>query len=285
VNPRTQAFTLSELIVSITVLVALVLLFSRLFVSATNLTTSGHKRMDAEAQVRPLFERFAVDLAQMIKRTDVDFFGKGTAAPNSAGGTMSGNDQFAFFSTVPGYHSSNVSPSPVSLVAYRIGTNKLERMAKALSWNGASASDAPIVFLPLTIAGNWSAATTATADADYELIGPYIFRFEYHYLLKNGTVSVTPWEATGGHPSVRGLQDVAAISVSLAALDPKSRQRIAEGDLAVLAGTMNDFSASMNPGDLLAQWQSAVTASNALPQSSLGAVRLFERTFWLAPKL
>ena len=91
-NPRTQAFTLSELIVSITVLVALVLLFSRLFVSATNLTTSGHKRMDAEAQVRPLFERFAVDLAQMIKRTDVDFFGKGTAAPNSAGGTMPGND-------------------------------------------------------------------------------------------------------------------------------------------------------------------------------------------------
>lgn len=283
-NPRTHAFTLSELMVSITILVALVLLFSRLFVSATNLTTSGQKRMDAEAQVRPLFERFAVDLAQMIKRTDVDFFGKGTATPNSAGGTMPGNDQFAFFSTIPGYHSSNVSPSPVSLVAYRIGANKLERMAKALSWNGASASDAPIVFLPLTIAGNWSAATNATADADYELIGPYIFRFEYHYVLKNGTVSVTPWEA-GGHSSVRGLQDVAAISISLAALDPKSRLRIAEADVAAIARTMNDFSASMSPGDLLAQWQSAVTASNGLPQSSLGAVRLFERTFWLTPKL
>lgn len=281
---RTQAFTLSELLVSITILVALVLFASQLFVGATNLTTSGHRRMDAEAQVRPLFQRFALDLAQMVKRADVDFFGKGTAAPNSAGGMMPGNDQFAFFSTVPGYHSSNLSPSPVSLVAYRIGANKLERMAKALVWNGASPSDVPILFLPLTIAGNWSAATTATADADYELIGPYVFRFEYHYLLKNGAVSVTPWDASGGPASVRGLQDVAAVTISLATLDPKSRLLIKEADLATLAGTMNDFSASMNPGDLLVQWQSAVSGPNNLPPSSLGSVRLFERTFSLTPK-
>jgi len=282
---RAQAFTLTELLVSITILVALVLLASRLFVSATDIITVGNKRMEAEAQVRPLFERCSVDLAQMIKRSDVDFFGKGTATPNSAGSAMPGNDRFAFFSTVPGYHSSNASPSTVSLVAYRIGANKLERMAKALSWNGASPSEIPIVFLPLTIAGNWAAATNAATDADYELIGPYVFRFEYYYLLKNGAVSVTPWETTTGHTSVRGLQDVAAISISIAILDPKSRQLISEDELGTLAGTMNDFSASMRPGDLLAQWQSAVAASNGLPRPALGAVRVFERTFLLTPKL
>src|SRR5687767_5772506 len=122
-----HSFTLTELLVSISVLVALVLLFSRLFVSATSLTTSGRKRMDTEGQVRPLFERFAVDFAQMIKRSDVDFFGKGTEPPNSVGGTMSGNDQLAFYSAVPGYHPAAVSPSPISLVAYRIGGTKLER--------------------------------------------------------------------------------------------------------------------------------------------------------------
>ena len=281
---RAHAFTLTELLVSITILVALVLLVSRLFVSASDVTTSGNRRIDADAQVRPLLARFAVDLAQMVKRPDVDFFGKGTAAPNSAGGAMPGNDRAAFFSTVPGYHSSSLSPSPISLVAYRVGTNKLERMAKALLWNGASASDTPIVFLPLTIAGNWAAATNAASDADYELIGPYVFRFEYYYTLKNGTLSVIPWDANAGHTSTSGLQDVAAISIAIGTLDPKSRQLISDDGLATLAGTMNDFSASMNPGDLLAQWQGAVNAATGLPRPSLSAVRFYERTLPMAPK-
>src|SRR5688500_2299982 len=169
-----QGFTLTELLVSIAVLVALVLLFSRLFLSATSLTASRNKRMDTDGQVRPLFERFAVDFAQMIKRSDVDFFGKGTVAPHSVGGTMPRNDQLAFYSAVPGYHASAVSPSPISLVAYRIGPRKLERMAKALLWNGASAADPPIVYLPLTISGNWVAATNDNPDADYDLIGPSV---------------------------------------------------------------------------------------------------------------
>jgi prepilin-type N-terminal cleavage/methylation domain-containing protein len=280
---RSPAFTLTELLVSIAILAVLVLVISRLIVSASNITISGNKRMDADGQVRPLFERFAVDFAQMIKRPDADFFGKGTGAPNSVGGAMPGNDRFAFYATVPGYHASGVSPSPVALLAYRISTNKLERMAKALWWNGASPSGFPIVFLPLTIAGNWTAATNADSDPDYELIGPYVFRFEYYYILKNGALSVTPWDTAAGHGSVGGLQDVAAISISLGTLDPKSRRLITEEGLEGLARTMNDFSASMKPGDLLAQWQGALNGANGLPRPSLAAVRLYERTFLLTP--
>jgi prepilin-type N-terminal cleavage/methylation domain-containing protein len=282
-NNRRHAFTLTELLVSITILAILVLVVSRLLISASNIAISGNKRMDADGQVRPLFERFAVDLAQMVKRSDADFFGKGTGAPNSVGGAMPGNDQFAFYSTVPGYHLSGVSPSPVSLVAYRIGTNKLERMAKALGWNGASSSGLPIVFLPLTIAGNWTAATNTDSDSDYELIGPYVFRFEYSYVLKNGALSVTPWDSTAGHTGVGGLQDVAAISISIGTLDPRSRQLITDEALAALGRTMNDFSPSMGSGDLLAQWQGAVNDATGLPRPSLAAVRLYERTFSLAP--
>jgi prepilin-type N-terminal cleavage/methylation domain-containing protein len=286
---RANGFTLTELLVSIAVLTALVLLFSRLFISATSLTTSGNKRMDTDAQVRPLFERVAVDFAQMIKRSDVDFFGKGTGVPNSVGGSMPGNDQLAFYSNVPGYHSSGVSPSPISVVAYRIGANKLERMAKALLWNGDTGSGMPMVFLPLTIATNWPTATDLTAaptpEPDAELIGPYVFRFEYYYILKNGTSSVTPWDASAGHTSATGLQDVAAISISMAALDPKSRLLISDGDLSALAGTMNDFSASMNPGDLLSQWQRALYAATGLARPSISSVRLYEHTFSITPKL
>jgi hypothetical protein len=277
------AFTLTELLVSIAILVGLVLLFSRLFVSATGVTTSGSKRMDTDGQVRPLFERFAVDLAQMVKRSDVDFFGKGADAPNSVGGPMTGNDQLAFYSAVPGYHPSAVSPGPISLVAYRIGANKLERMAKALLWNGASATDTPIIYLPLTIAANWVAATNTNPDADYELIGPYVFRFEYYYVLKSGTLSVTPWDATAGHTNVSGLQDVAAVQICMAALDPKSRDLMSDNQLETLTASMSDFSPPMGFGDLLAQWQTALNAATALPRPAISAVRLYERSFAISP--
>jgi type II secretory pathway component PulJ len=281
---RGAGFTLAELLVSVAVLIALVLLFSRLFVSAAAITASGGKRMEIDAQVRPLFERLAADFAQMPKRPDLDFFGKGTAAPNSAGGTMPGNDQIAFYSMVPGYHASSGSPGPISLIAYRINTNTLERMAKGLLWNGASSTDTPVVFLPLTIFSNWTSATNSAADRDYELIGPYVFRFEYYYLLKSGAVAGIPWDALSGHLTTNGLQDVAAISICLAALDSKSRIPTSDADLKTLALTMNDFSPSMNPGELLTQWQSALNSSTRIPRRALSAVRLYERTFALSPK-
>src|SRR5205809_1472770 len=152
------AFTLAELLVSIGVLVLLILVATQLLNSAATITTLGHKQMDADSQARQLLDRMAIDFAQMVKRNDVDFFAKGTAAPNSVGGAMAGNDQIAFYSTVPGYYPSTGSKSPVSLVAYRINSlsgatafNKMERLGKGLVWNGVSTTDAPVVFLPLTI--------------------------------------------------------------------------------------------------------------------------------------
>ena len=296
---RSSAFTLTELLVSITILVALVLLVSQLFVSASRLTTSGNKRMDIDAQIRPLFERFAIDLAQMVKRSDVDVFGKGTGAPNSVGGLMPVSDQLAFYSTVPGYQPSSGAASSISLVAYRISANKLERMAKALTWNGASASDTPIVFLPLTIAGNWAAATNNNSDSDYELVGPYVFRFEYYYILKNGTLSITPWDTIAGHTSISGLQDLAAISICLAALDPKSavildnsNQIPAPNDnISKLAMKLSDYTPGTLSGQLLANWQTVLDNKNsvdseiaAMPRPAVSAVRIYERCFSLSPK-
>jgi type II secretory pathway component PulJ len=281
---RRAAFTLTELLVSIAVLVALVLLFSRVFVNASAITTFGNKRIETDGQVRPLFERLGADLAQMLRRSDLDFFGKGTAAPNSIGGIMPGNDRFAFYSAVPGYHASSSSPGPISLIAYRINTNTLERMTKGLLWNGASSTDAPVVFLPLTISGVWASATNSLTDSDYELIGPYVFRFEYYYVLKNGTVATVPWDVGSGHLSVNGLQDVSAISICLAALDSKSRLLTSDADLNTLTLAMSDFSPSMNPGELLTQWQSALCSATGIPRPALSAVRLYERTFALSAK-
>src|SRR6266496_5754009 len=157
-------FTLAELAVSVGVLAVLVLLFTLLLNSTASITTLGHKQMDADSQARQLLDKMAVDFAQLVKRSDLDFFAKGTVAPNSVGGAMTGNDQIAFYSAVPGYYPPSGSQSPVSLVAYRVNSlsgatafNKLERLGKGLVWNGVSSVDKPVVFMPLTISATWPA--------------------------------------------------------------------------------------------------------------------------------
>lgn len=89
-----KAFTLVEMLVSITVLTLIVLLISRLFNSASALITSGNKRMDVDGQARPLLDRMAMDFAQMVKRSDVDYYVK------SSSNAQAGNDQIAFYSVV-----------------------------------------------------------------------------------------------------------------------------------------------------------------------------------------
>lgn len=278
-----KAFTLVELLVSIALLTLLVLLMSRLFNSAASVTTAGNKHMDADAQARGVLDRMAVDFAQMVKRPDVDYYLKSSA------NAQTGNDQLAFYSLVQGY--SSMASSPVSLIAYRIDSDQqMHRMAKGLIWNGASPSPsplptpAPLIFGPGAISATWPAATNAAADADYEAIAPYVFRFEYYYLLKSGAVSDTPWDTTA-HGGVSGFQDVAAIAVAISAIDPKSRVLVSSSQLTALSATMNDFNSAMKPGQLLAQWQTAINTTTTIPRTALNGIRSYERHFSLLPKL
>ena len=70
--PDQAAFTLAELLVTVGVLVLLVLLATQLLNSAATVTTLGHRQMDADSQATQLFDRMAIDFAQMVKRSDVD---------------------------------------------------------------------------------------------------------------------------------------------------------------------------------------------------------------------
>src|SRR5262245_17145365 len=69
-------FTLAELLVTTGVLVLLVFLGSQLVNSTATVTTLGHKQMDTDAQARQLLDRMAIDIAQMVKRSDVDYYVK-----------------------------------------------------------------------------------------------------------------------------------------------------------------------------------------------------------------
>ncbi len=271
------AFTLAELLVSVGVLVLLVLLATQLLNSAATITTLGHKQMDADSQARQLLDRMAIDFAQMVKRSDVDYYFKGAPPTN----TQTGNDQIAFFTMMPGYYPSGpttLQKSPFSLVAYRINAqNKLERMAKGLVWNGEP-TGTPLVFLPLTIAGNWPTATNASPDTDYEEIGPQIFRFEYSYLLADGTRSIAPGNISG----------LAAILVDIAVIDSKSKVLLTDAQIATFttpgaANFLSDCTAGMVPGQLRAQWQDTLNGITSLPRPAIAGIRLYERYFYLSP--
>src|SRR5213595_463986 len=152
-----EGFTLAELLVSVFVLLLLILMFTQLMTSATAITRSDHKHIDTDTQAREVLDRMAVDFAQMLKRTDVDYYVKQRTGYNGHGNGHGwgqghngdkGSDQIAFFSHVPGYYPTGYTvgqQSPISLVAYRVNEGnannnpaygRLERIAKGLGWNG-----------------------------------------------------------------------------------------------------------------------------------------------------
>jgi hypothetical protein len=288
-----EAFTLVELLVAISVLTLLIVLVARLFSAAASTTSTSNKHVETDAAARPILDRLAIDITQIVKRTEIDYYLKSPANPQTASGATPGNDQLAFFAQASGYYPSTGSQSPFSLVAYRVNSdvtsqsfNKIERLGKGLLWNGVSGSSVPIVFLPLQIVTNWPAATNSTPDpqGDYEIIGPNVFRFEYYYLLRSGAFSDAPWDAAAGHSSVNGMQDVSAIVVTLGAIDPKSSSLITSSQLTSLAVSMADYTPTMRPGDLVAQWESAINQSSGtplIPRIALSAIRVYERYFYL----
>ena len=359
----TDGFTLAELVVTVGVLVLLVLLATQLLKSAATVTTLGHKQMDADSQTRQLLDRMALDFAQMLKRSDVDYYLKSSATPPPTGVRnllQPGNDKIAFYSTVPGYYPSTGSQSPVSLVAYRINLqNKLERMGKGLVWNAVSVNQTPVVFMPIPIASAvptpelppppatptpsptpaWQEISSTGTWSDSEVSGPQVFRFEYYYLLKGQTdpinpgttysplFSDTPWDtricscpsptpaatptaiptatplpvATPTPPSLcchvapEGMQDVAAVVVVIAVIDPKSKALLDTVDptgakLSRLNGAdgspplLVDFAAGMTPGQLLTQWRAALDANTVgLPLPAISGIRVYERYLYLSP--
>jgi hypothetical protein len=278
------------MLVAISVLALLVLLVTQLINSAASVTTLGSKRMDADSQTRPLFDRMALDFAQIVKRSDVSYYLK------TAGTPMPGNDLVGFYSVVEGYYPT--TPSPISVVAYRVNSdssnsvayNCLERMGKGLDWNAASTTGIPVVFLPLTIHDTWPSVAsssayddTAPAKRTYELIGPQVLRFEYYYLEKttgNLVAYPTGWTSL----SAVAIRDAAAIVVAIAVIDPKSKVLLSNSQIAALAESLPDYSSGWGPGELLAKWQSTLDNPATLPRPAISGVRLYERYFYISDR-
>jgi hypothetical protein len=250
---------------------------AQLMTSAAAVSRTGNKHISTDTQARTALDRIALDIARMVKRTDIDYYVKGVtnykknghAWGNHGTTTQPLNDQIAFFTQVPGYYASSTAQSPISIVSYRVNQNqtpgypnymKLERLGRGLPWNGGgSNSNPPLVFLPVTIGSLWPWAINNTntcggngnnnscdPNGYYETIGPGVFRMEYYYVLKNGQATSFPWNTDAGHTSIAGigLGDVEAIAVVIAVIDSAGRALIDAANstsLYDLASDLSDF--------------------------------------------
>jgi hypothetical protein len=223
------------------------------------------------------------------------------------------NDYIGFYSQVPGY--STGSPSPLSLVAYRVNGlstsqsyNKLERLGKGLLWNGLGNLNLnnpdtlkPVFFLPTLIKDMWPSMGNNNADTpapgDYETIGPQVFRFEYYYLLKSGDLTDSPWDQTARPtqtsltaPASIGLVDVEAIAVTIAVIDLASRSLLTDANLLDLQLYMEDFKTQkgngpVKIGQVETQWNQVLTdpltypKTADMPRAAVQSIRIYNRYF------
>ena len=299
------------MLVSISILALLVLLVTQLVNSATAVMTKGRKGSDADAEARLVFDRMAADFARMVRRSDVDLFGKDSAGARS----MEGNDQLAFYSAVPGYYSTptpTATPSrnernPVSVVAYSMssdpsGRPQLVRLAKGLVWepNGGWQDLAylPIQLVAASPNGRWPdlfrpAASSplpynGMADADFEPIGESVVRFEYCYVFRStggglAPSSTVPYNtALTGHNTRDFYRDVVSLVVAIAILDPTSRVIVT--DYSQL--TSQTLFADATGTEIAEPWvtainQPAFAATSRIPQTAASAVRVYQRRFLL----
>ena len=263
------------------VLAMLVLMVAQLVQSGTAVIAGSRKNLGADAQAREVFSRFSLDLAQMVKRPDMD----------AVFSTNAGNKKAFFFSESPGFSSTSTNLGTLSLVGYRVVTNSgLERLGKGLPWSGSGSvafltSTNPAIMTNVlpesTIAGAWPAVVGAAPDyegldPDYHPLAPGVFRFEYCFQKKDGTYSLT-------RDPANGFRDVSAVVVTLAVLDGDSRKIVfgTNNLAAALPGpTDGNLAANVLPAEL---WQNiindgaAFAAAAGIPPAAASRVRIYQR--------
>lgn len=267
---RDAAFTLTEVLVAMAILVSLILLIVKLVSSATDVITLGEKHIDADSQARAVLDRMGVDISAIIKRADVDYYFAKQA----------GNDQCAFYSETAGYYPADATgttpKSSVSVAGYRISNNRLERLNKALVWNGVTSTGSPMVFLPQTLTAIWPDISGGGTDPDYQVLGDQIYRFEFCFLMRDGTLSDRPWLPPNA--TFAGLQDIRDIVVAIAVLDNKSR--VIASDLAAAADKLQDVAGTSIPNTPAELWQQNIRNGDlALPRAAASQVRIYQRYF------
>lgn len=275
-----SGYSLIEMLVSMIVLALLVVLLAQVINTVSKMVTKASQHIQSDTEAQTVFARLQDDIAQIINRSDVDslFLGMPT---NSAG--TNNNDLMVFYTQGASYSTNSTNQSPVSVVAYRVTNNQLQRLAITRGWDD----------LPYLTPSNSQTGFPATnplqglgtATNYFHTIAPSVFRMEIALLMRTGTKNADGTtngpnsyaNITNSSSTWHGLTNVMAIVVALGLLDQTSRKIVTDQKLNSLALTLPD--ASTNGGISIASWTSKAMTSTNIPSAAISQIRIYQRSF------
>ena len=295
-----KGFTLLEMLVAVAVLGLLIVLVSQLFNGATTTTLANTKRMEMDNQARMIFGLIGNDLSRMVRRSDVDYY-----FPKSGGV----NGKMFFHSEAPGLGGNTAAAAgSMALIGYGIqpGTSpsahKLIRYSQSIAFSGSSfvvltgsTLNDCLSFSP-SIPARLDGSQDLTNDPNFHVVSEAVFRFDYCFLLKNGTFTKkVPDVNLTANPPLNGIKDVAAIVLAIALLDKETQESV--GNISALNADLPSSTDNSDPTTgLLATgsgphlmseiWNArikswALTPPAGVPKSATASVRVYQRFFYL----
>lgn len=245
------AFTLIEILVASAVLALLVALLATSFSRFVGVTSTSGKRLGVSNQTRSVFDRMAFDLKSSIRNSGMEItFLKNKQA---TGGTGTLNDSMTFLVNAR-------TPSASSRFA-RVG---YEVDDEASSLNGTSPTSLMRCVEPFL----WTdsiASPSPTSNAEKQVFGRGVFRFELSFLKTDGTIV--------SDPPVK-QSDISAVICSTASLDESSFAKLSFSERTLLASMLPD---SVNGSLPLSVWN--VGSLAGLPRPVMQHVRFNQRIF------
>jgi len=290
------------------------------------------RKIGAEGVANQVFDRMAADFQRAVFQADLpDRIEK-----------LDGNDLLTFYTRAEAYQGDR----GFSKVGYKVEEENLLRGAEGFSWWGTGGlSQLPFTGITPEGPSNPTATTfTETLEPqilnpdDFERLGPGVFRMEYCFLLKDGTLSTvpvrqpagvlntiaattSPGTTTSGYAAGSrwfrptstsaasrtfvcmgttgtaatwkrlGWDDVTAIVVGIAVIDPGTRRAFADVLTPAMLNEMAQaFPAAADGEDILEAWSGTSTTSQpqweqnfqgiaGLPPKILGAIVVRQQYF------
>lgn len=246
-------FTLIEILVASAVLALLVALLASTFSHFAEVTSTSGKRLETSNQIRTIFDRMAFDLRSSIRNAGLSIsFLKNKQA---TGGTATVNDAICFL-----VDARTTSPqSRFARVGYEVSD-------ETFSPEGTPPTSLMRCVEPFYWTDN-AANTALTSNADRQIFGRGVFRFELSFIRTDGGIVADP-------PA--NSSEISAVVCTTASLDESTFAKLTTGQRAQLANALPD---SVNGSLPLAVW--ARTSFSGLPLPVTQHVRFNQRVFKL----
>ncbi len=202
-----SGFTIVELLVATAVFLMVALVVAAIVDSTAKLTSLSNRRMGADSSARQTFDRMSADFSRAVLRPELpDRIEK-----------LPGNDKLTFYVRAQSYDEA--ADRGISKVAYLVDEDfVLIRGVEGFAWEAGTIPQLPFAGLtwptdPANLhIGSFiedrpsdddphpreNPTIDETDEEMFEVLSPGVFRFEYCFLLKDGTLSTVPVRDTPG---------------------------------------------------------------------------------------